>query len=79
MIDKKQKLKQGEAVDEDEEEDSDDYYDELFLEDLESGSTGSILDQAETFIKDFSNQKIKMTPLIEGYLIYRKGSGMLAQ
>jgi hypothetical protein len=50
LIDKKQKQKQGEAIDEDEEEDSDDYYDELFLEDLESGSTGSILDQAETFI-----------------------------
>ena len=50
----------------------------MFLEDLESGNAGSLLDEAQNYVNDFNEKQAKMIPITEGYLLYRKGSGMLS-
>lgn len=50
---------------------------ENLMDELESGDTGSILEQAQKFCTDF--QSVEIVPRTEGLLILKKGNGLLVK
>lgn len=58
-------------------EDDEEYYNEIFMDELESGDTGSILDEAVEL--HFRYNEFKLLSSIQGELIFRKGSGLMAK
>lgn len=61
----------------DEEEDDQDYYNEIFMDELENGTTGSLLDVAENFSKEFLEEYGEVPAVIQGYIVYKKPKGLL--
>ena len=49
------------------------------MDDLESGETGALLDEAVELIKAFVDKKVKLYPIVEGYFIFRRGHGLLSK
>ena len=58
-------------------EDDEEYYSEIFIDDLESGDAGSILDEAIDLHKRY--KELKFMPSSEGYVLYRKGTGLMTK
>ena len=50
---------------------------ENLMDELESGDTGNILEQAQKFCTDF--QQVEIVPHTEGLLILKKGNGLLVK
>jgi hypothetical protein len=47
------------------------------MEELETGSTGTILENAQKFCTEFTS--LEITPSTEGQLILKKGNGMMVK
>ena len=58
-------------------EDDEEYYSEIFIDDLETGDTGSILDEAVELHNRY--QEMKLIPSVQGEIIFRKGSGIMSK
>ena len=47
------------------------------MDELESGDTGSILDLANQLQQDFEKCKIELISAIQGFVLKRRGHGMM--
>ena len=60
-------------------EDDQDYYSEIFIDELQSGDAGSVLEQAAAFCQDFEQSKVELSSITQGYLLCRRGHGMMSK
>ena len=58
-------------------EEDQDYYNEIFMDELENGTTASLLDVAENFSKEFLEEYGEVPAVIQGYIVYKKPKGLL--
>ena len=47
------------------------------MDELENGTTASLLDVAENFSKEFLEQYGEVPAAIQGYIVYKKPKGLL--
>jgi len=56
-------------------EEDEDYYNEVFIDELENGNMGEQLDKAEQFVDDFHSKRIDTAcPSAHGYLLWKWGT-----
>lgn len=49
------------------------------VDELETGQTGSVLDEALGLHRQFTEGKVVLLPMVHGYAIYRRGHGLMSK